>query len=305
MPSLESDVYDMKKALEKALKDENMERAKDILKELQRIKATTSLLQKTQIGKVVNHVKKYPNVTDDVVKLSKKIVNNWKQDVQEDAKEKAREKSETKKPVSRSSSHDSISKASSSPNSSSPRSDKKYELKRTSITDGVRIPTTGNNARDNCANMIYKALALYEGSSPQVLSKKASQIEIEVFRLYKAVDNKYKSKIRSLYLNLKDKSNPHLREKVINDEISASQFCHMSSTEMASEQKKEEFKKIQDQNLFLARGAESQEAETDQFRCGKCKSRRCKYYQMQTRSADEPMTTFVTCVNCNNHWKFC
>jgi len=305
MPSLESDVYDMKKALEKALKDENMERAKDILKELQRIKATTSLLQKTQIGKVVNHVKKYPNVTDDVVKLSKKIVNNWKQDVQEDAKEKSREKSETKKPVSRSSSHDSISKASSSPNSSSPRSDKKYELKRTSITDGVRIPTTGNNARDNCANMIYKALALYEGSSPQVLSKKASQIEIEVFRLYKAVDNKYKSKIRSLYLNLKDKSNPHLREKVINDEISASQFCHMSSTEMASEQKKEEFKKIQDQNLFLARGAESQEAETDQFRCGKCKSRRCKYYQMQTRSADEPMTTFVTCVNCNNHWKFC
>jgi transcription elongation factor S-II len=26
--------------------------------------------------------------------------------------------------------------------------------------------------------------------------------------------------------------------------------------------------------------------------------------QMQTRSADEPMTTFVTCVNCGNKWKF-
>lgn len=305
MPSLESDVHDMKKALERALKDENMETTKDILKELYRIKATASLLQKTQIGKLVNHVKKYPNVTEDVVKLSKKVVNNWKQDVQEDAKEKEREKSETRKPLSRSSSHDSISKASSSPKSSSPKSEKKYELKRSSITDGVRIPTTGNNARDNCANMIYKALALYEGSSPQVLSKKASQIEIEVFKIFKAVDNKYKTKIRSLYLNLKDKSNPHLREKIINDEISASQFCHMSAAEMASEQKKEEIKKIQDQNLFLARGAESQEAETDQFRCGKCKSRRCKYYQMQTRSADEPMTTFVTCVDCNNHWKFC
>lgn len=56
---------------------------------------------------------------------------------------------------------------------------------------------------------------------------------------------------------------------------------------MASEEKKEEIKKIQDQNLFLARGAESQQAETDQFKCGKCKSRKCKYYQMQTRSADE------------------
>lgn len=25
----------------------------------------------------------------------------------------------------------------------------------------------------------------------------------------------------------------------------------------------------------------------------------------QTRSADEPMTTFVTCTNCGNKWKFC
>lgn len=33
--------------------------------------------------------------------------------------------------------------------------------------------------------------------------------------------------------------------------------------------------------------------------------RKTTYYQMQTRSADEPMTTFVTCVNCGNRWKFC
>lgn len=41
------------------------------------------------------------------------------------------------------------------------------------------------------------------------------------------------------------------------------------------------------------------------FRCGKCKTYKTSYYQMQTRSADEPMTTFVTCHNCNNRWKFC
>jgi len=300
MPSLESDVHDMKKALERALKDENMKTAKDVLKELYRIKATASLLQKTQIGKLVNHVKKYPNVSDDVVKLSKKIINNWKQDVQDDVKEKEKEKSETiKKPLSRSSSHDSVSKS-----SNSPKSDKS-DVKRTSATDGVRIISTGDKARDGCAKMIYKALALYEKANPQVLSKKASQIENEVFKLFNAVDKPYKSKITSLYLNLKDKSNPHLREKVINEVISPVEFCNMSSAEMASEEKKEEIKKIQDQNLFLARGAESQQAETDQFKCGKCKSRKCKYYQMQTRSADEPMTTFVTCCNCNNHWKFC
>jgi DNA-directed RNA polymerase subunit M/transcription elongation factor TFIIS len=40
------------------------------------------------------------------------------------------------------------------------------------------------------------------------------------------------------------------------------------------------------------------------FKCGKCKSKKTDYYQMQTRSADEPMTTYVTCKNCGHRWKF-
>ena len=40
------------------------------------------------------------------------------------------------------------------------------------------------------------------------------------------------------------------------------------------------------------------------FKCKKCKSNKTEYSQMQTRSADEPMTTFVTCKNCGNRWKF-
>jgi len=44
---------------------------------------------------------------------------------------------------------------------------------------------------------------------------------------------------------------------------------------------------------------------TSMFKCGKCKQNNCTYFQMQTRSADEPMTTFVTCLNCSNRWKFC
>lgn len=40
------------------------------------------------------------------------------------------------------------------------------------------------------------------------------------------------------------------------------------------------------------------------FMCRKCRSKKTRYYQLQTRSADEPMTTYVTCTNCDNHWKF-
>ena len=41
------------------------------------------------------------------------------------------------------------------------------------------------------------------------------------------------------------------------------------------------------------------------FMCKRCKSKKTEYYQLQTRSADEPMTTYVHCKNCDNNWKFC
>ncbi len=44
---------------------------------------------------------------------------------------------------------------------------------------------------------------------------------------------------------------------------------------------------------------------SDLFKCGKCGQKRCTYTQLQTRSSDEPMTTFVFCMDCGNRWKFC
>ena len=42
---------------------------------------------------------------------------------------------------------------------------------------------------------------------------------------------------------------------------------------------------------------------TDQFFCKRCKKRECTYYELQTRSADEPMTIFIQCVNCGKQWR--
>lgn len=44
-------------------------------------------------------------------------------------------------------------------------------------------------------------------------------------------------------------------------------------------------------------------AMTNEFRCGKCKKRECVYQELQVRSADEPMTLFITCLNCGNKWR--
>ena len=47
----------------------------------------------------------------------------------------------------------------------------------------------------------------------------------------------------------------------------------------------------------------NKEQATDQYQCSRCHKRECTYYQLQTRSADEPMTTFVTCLNCGKRWR--
>lgn len=47
------------------------------------------------------------------------------------------------------------------------------------------------------------------------------------------------------------------------------------------------------------------EVQEGNYQCNKCGSKRTYFYQVQTRSADEAMTTFVTCANprCQTRWK--
>ena len=75
----------------------------------------------------------------------------------------------------------------------------------------------------------------------------------------------------------------------------------MTHQEMSPEKWKGIVEKKENTDKYEKRAAVT----TEQFVCGKCKKRKCTYVQVQVRSADEPMTTFVTCLECDNKWKFC
>ena len=109
----------------------------------------------------------------------------------------------------------------------------------------------------------------------------------------------YIDRLRSIYTNLK--MTDSLRLQLIEKSLKPSELAYMTHQEMNIDKwsKLIQEKKERDKNKF-----DTPKAMTTDFKCYKCKKNQCSYYQLQTRSADEPMTTFVTCLNCGARWKF-
>lgn len=90
--------------------------------------------------------------------------------------------------------------------------------------------------------------------------ERAKEVESATFKVIGKgeVNGDYRSKMRSLSLNLKDKKNPSLRENVVSGLIEAEKLVTMTPEEMASDEKKAEREALQMQNLFKAKAAAAQ-----------------------------------------------
>jgi len=65
----------------------------------------------------------------------------------------------------------------------------------------------------------------------------------------------------------------------------------------------EALKKNLQENIYrLKANKEKMEVKSGIYVCGKCKSKRTVSMELQLRRADEPMTTIVTCIDCNFRW---
>lgn len=108
----------------------------------------------------------------------------------------------------------------------------------------------------------------------------------------------YMDRMRSIYMNLK---NTNLCDLLRVGDIDPQQLAFMTHQEYNPEQWRKliETKMKRDESKYT----DNIQASTSMYTCKKCKSKRCTYYEMQTRSADEPATIFVTCLDCDKHWR--
>jgi transcription elongation factor S-II len=109
----------------------------------------------------------------------------------------------------------------------------------------------------------------------------------------------YMNRLRTVYLNLKN--TPDLITMLRSEELNPRNIAFMTHQEFNPSRWKEmiEQKMKRDANKYST----NIEAMTEMFTCKKCKSKRCTYYELQTRSADEPSTIFISCLDCGKHWK--
>lgn len=135
--------------------------------------------------------------------------------------------------------------------------------------------------------------------------KIAHQIENSLFRYFNhKISEKYRQKYRDVIFNLRDSKNTSLNLRILQEKILPKTLITMTFEEMASDQLKITRQKSRYWEMQASRNDLNKNNHmTDEFKCGKCGKRKCSFSQAQTRSADEPMTTFITCLVCNNHWK--
>jgi DNA-directed RNA polymerase subunit M/transcription elongation factor TFIIS len=114
------------------------------------------------------------------------------------------------------------------------------------------------------------------------------------------LQNIYNEKFNEIYENINGTiNNEFLLQNINNGNINLDTIALLKPEELCLEK----WKKIINR-LDLINEKQKNMAKTDLFTCKKCKNNRCSVFELQTRSADEPMTTFVTCIVCKNTWKF-
>lgn len=114
----------------------------------------------------------------------------------------------------------------------------------------------------------------------------------------------YKSVARRCLANLNPAQylgNQRLLDRLKDGEFPAHQIPFMTARELYPEH----WQQLADEQLkretTMLDG--NPEEGSDMFKCKKCGKARTRYWEMQTRSADEPMTIFIRCLNCGKEWR--
>nr|XP_061802214.1 transcription elongation factor A protein 2-like [Nerophis lumbriciformis] len=279
--------------LDKMVHKNNTDGALDLLRELKNMTMSLETLQSTRVGMSVNAVRKQSS-DQEVQTLAKTLIKSWKKLIDGSKSQK-----NDGSPASM------TSKDSCSSEKRCTTAVKSPAAAPSLVMSFPAIPLTTDHVRNKCRELLVGALQTADDYKTFGVdcSLLAAQIEEQIFEDFKSTDIKYKARLRSRISNLKDQKNPDLRRNVLSGNISTRRIASMTSEEMASEELKKIRETLTQESIREHQLSKVSGSKTDMFVCKNCRGKNCTYTQVQTRSADEPMTTFVVCNDCGKRWK--
>lgn len=330
----EEDVLRIKKKLEKMMKTSQIDTQNsiDMLNALKKLPIDLAILKNTGIGVALNNLRKSCD-SEELGTVAKSLLKNWKKLVANGSNNQVSSPNSNNNdsnppmspPLNGSNGSLNNSKESNGNNKrtlsdNSPENGNKLqkietETKKSTVqrrynplARSISFTQTKDPVRIKCRDMLANALELVEsienGTELCSVNDIANRCEDVIFNEFKNTDMKYKNRVRSRVINLKDAKNPKLRENCRLGIITPDKLAVMTATEMASDELKDLRAKFTKESIDDHQMARTQGAKTTQLKCRKCGGNNCAYSEMQTRSADEPMTTFAYCLACGNRWKF-
>ncbi|CAP23413.2 Protein CBG03263 [Caenorhabditis briggsae] len=285
---------------------ESTEECSKLLDELAKIPMNLEIIQKTSVGMKLNAMrKKFPD--EALAKRAKSIIKEWKNIVDGKTKSQDDDAPPSKKQRKESVEEVKVEKKKLEAPYKKPETVNRPEIVAQFASASFPPKHLENDeTRLKSAQLLLSALRygeLPDGTlDPEEL---AVQIEEKLYSVHRDTNKNYSAAVRSRIFNLRDKKNLALRENVLTGVVRAEKFATMTSEEMASPEIREMREKFTKEAILEHQVSVQQGTPSDMFKCGKCGKKNCTYTQLQTRSSDEPMTTFVFCLECGNRWKFC
>eukprot|EP00914_Ancora_sagittata_P000013 GHVO01000023.1.p1 GENE.GHVO01000023.1~~GHVO01000023.1.p1 ORF type:complete len:308 (+),score=46.88 GHVO01000023.1:316-1239(+) len=281
----------------------------EVLGLLDGISVDRSVLSSTKIGIAVGKLRKHND--NRVAKQSRTLVDKWK-DFVGHAAEKQKVSGSEAAPKS-----DSPVPASAEVPNMWQEEPSGADQKETDFeTLEFQGPLTSDPRRNKAREVLFRSFITGVPKEQQ-----SSMHAVEIERIAASIEDalndvhvdkagslkEYGNQLRAIKSNLGDKKNSELNVRIYMGAIQAESLATMTSVEMASDAKKRQRQKAKKNAIEACQSdwdLRNIKRAAGQFPCGKCKSQNTVYFQMQTRSADEPMTTYVNCLECGNRWKF-
>ncbi len=163
-----------------------------------------------------------------------------------------------------------------------------------------------NNTRKNLLKYLEMSLKDKDDEAEiKNLKIKIVEIEDKLNETLKG-ETPYLNRVLEIIHNLKDEKNEEFRENIINGKIKPEELCTMNSVDMLSKNKQKEIEKEKEKKVDEVRTDWQEkhgQVTEGVYKCRVCGGRKTIQHEQQTRSADEPMTLFITCLNCKNTWR--